>query len=199
MFNALSFNYYYLGNKEQSKVFWEKLLQISKVDVGYAPWVLEESKQTFDQKILPLLLDDDSHYRLYGVFLLNQLNGKEILMTQEIWSILETMNDYEKLYLTYLVQGLHLNKLDFIHKGLVSLYEMDDIQKDTELFISWIDKGEGLIANDVDFNEVDRYVVAHAYLYHRYYHSHMTKKKIMELFNVSRYKLDNAIDQLLSI
>lgn len=159
MFNALSFNYYYLGNKEQSKVFWEKLLQISKVDVGYAPWVLEESKQTFDQKILPLLLDDDSHYRLYGVFLLNQLNGKEILMTQEIWSILETMNDYEKLYLTYLVQGLHLNKLDFIHKGLVSLYEMDDIQKDTELFISWIDKGEGLIANDVDFNEVDRYVV----------------------------------------
>ena len=131
MFNALSFNYYYLGNKEQSKVFWEKLLQISKVDVGYAPWVLEESKQTFDQKILPLLLDDDSHYRLYGVFLLNQLNGKEILMTQEIWSILETMNDYEKLYLTYLVQGLHLNKLDFIHKGLVSLYEMDDIQKDT--------------------------------------------------------------------
>ena len=36
---------------------------------------------------------------------------------------------------------------------------MDDIQKDTELFISWIDKGEGLIANDVDFSEVDRYVV----------------------------------------
>ena len=120
-------------------------------------------------------------------------------MTQEIWSILETMNDYEKLYLTYLVQGLHLNKLDFIHKGLVSLYEMDDIQKDTELFISWIDKGEGLIANDVDFSEVDRYVAAHAYLYHRYYHSHMTKKKIMELFNISRYKLDNAIDKLLSI
>ena len=26
-------------------------------------------------------------------------------------------------------------------------------------YISWIDKGEGLIANDVDFNEVDRYVV----------------------------------------
>lgn len=86
-------------------------------------------------------------------------------MTQEIWSILETMNDYEKLYLTYLVQGLHLNKLDFIHKGLVSLYEMDDIQKDTELFISWIDKGEGLIANDVDFNEVDRYVGTHMLIY----------------------------------
>ena len=33
-------------------------------------------------------------------------------MTEEIWSILESMNDYEKLYLTYLVQGLTLNKLD---------------------------------------------------------------------------------------
>ena len=93
------------------------------------------------------------------MFLLNQLNGKEILMTQEIWSILETMNDYEKLYLTYLVQGLHLNKLDFIHKGLASLYEWTTYRKIRELFISWIDKGEGLIANDVDFSEVDRYVV----------------------------------------
>lgn len=54
-------------------------------------------------------------------FLLNQLNGKEILMTEEIWSILESMNDYEKLYLTYLVQGLTLNKLDFIHRGMLKL------------------------------------------------------------------------------
>ena len=38
-------------------------------------------------------------------------------MTEDIWSILESMNDYEKLYLTYLVQGLTLNKLDFIHRG----------------------------------------------------------------------------------
>lgn len=199
MFNALSFNYYYLGNKEQSEVFWEKLLQISKVDVGYAPWVIEESKQIFDQKIQPLLMDDDSHYRLYGVFLLNQLNGKEILMTEEIWSVLETMNDYEKLYLTYLVQGLHLNKLDFIHRGLLKLYNIKDLRQDTELFISWIDKGEGLIANEVDLSEVDRYVAAHVYLYHRYYESHKTKKEIIELFNTSRYKLDNAINQLLSI
>ena len=40
----------------------------------------------------------------FMVCFIKSLNGKEILMTQEIWSILETMNDYEKLYLTYLVQ-----------------------------------------------------------------------------------------------
>ena len=35
MFNALSYNYYYLGNKDESIQFWNKLLQISKVDVGF--------------------------------------------------------------------------------------------------------------------------------------------------------------------
>ena len=199
MFNALSYNYYYLGNKEQSKLFWDKLLQISEVNVGYAPWVLEESKYTFEQKILPLLLDDDSHYRLYGVFLLNQLNGKEILMTEDIWSVLENMNDYEKLYLTYLVQGLHLNKLDFIHKGLKKIYDVEELSFDTELFVSWIDKGEALIVEGVNFKELNRYIAAHVYLYYRYHKKHITKKKIIEIFNTTRYKLDNAIDKLLSI
>ncbi|MEI5743315.1 hypothetical protein WB049_32540, partial [Staphylococcus aureus] len=75
-----------------------------------------------DQHILPLLQSDDSHYRLYGIFLLDQLNGKEIVMTESIWQVLENLNNYEKLYLTYLVQGLTLNKLDFIHRGLLTLY-----------------------------------------------------------------------------
>ena len=47
---------------------WNKLTQISKVDVGYAPWVIEESKTVFESRLLPLLLDDNNHYRLYGIF-----------------------------------------------------------------------------------------------------------------------------------
>ena len=58
---------------------------------------------------------------VYMVFLLDQLNGKEIVMTESIWQVLENLNNYEKLYLTYLVQGLTLNKLDFIHRGLLTL------------------------------------------------------------------------------
>ena len=45
MYNALSFNFYYLGNKDESIEMWNKLTQISEVDVGYAPWVIEESKR----------------------------------------------------------------------------------------------------------------------------------------------------------
>ena len=46
----------------------EQAHQISKVDVGYAPWVIEESKTVFESRVLPLLLDDNNHYRLYGIF-----------------------------------------------------------------------------------------------------------------------------------
>ena len=49
---------------------WNKLTQISKVDVGYAPWC-EESKTVFESRVLPLLLDDNNHYRLYGIFTSN--------------------------------------------------------------------------------------------------------------------------------
>ena len=199
MFNALSYNYYYLGNKDESIQFWNKLLQISKVDVGFPPWVIEESKHVFDQRILPLLMDDDSHYRLYGIFLLNQLNGKEILITEDIWAVLETLNDYEKLYLTYLVQGLTLNKLDFIHRGMQKLYQFDQFRNDTSLFVQWIDQAESIIADQADLTEVERYIGAYLYLYYQQTNQKLTKKQIKEWFDISHYKLDKTITYMLSI
>ena len=68
MYNALAYNYYYLGEEDESHYYWDKLKQISKVEIGHAPWVIENSKEVFDQHILPLLQSDDSHYRLYGIF-----------------------------------------------------------------------------------------------------------------------------------
>ncbi len=199
MYNALSFNYYYLGNKDESVDMWNKLTRISKVDVGYAPWVIEESKTVFNQRILPLLLDDDSHYRLYGIFLLNQLNGKEILMTEEIWSILEKMNDYEKLYLTYLVQDLTLNKLDFIHRGMLRLYSIEYFKQNKILFVEWINQAEAIIAENVNLADVDRYLSAFVYLIYRHSNHKLTKKQIIDYFGVMLYKLDKAIEFILSI
>ena len=69
MYNALAYNYYYLGEEDESHYYWDKLKQISKVEIGHAPWVIENSKEVFDQHILPLLQSDDSHYRLYGIFI----------------------------------------------------------------------------------------------------------------------------------
>ena len=199
MYNALSFNFYYLGNKDESIEMWNKLTQISEVDVGYAPWVIEESKTVFESRVLPLLLDDNNHYRLYGIFLLHQLNGKEILMTEDIWSILESMNDYEKLYLTYLVQGLTLNKLDFIHRGMQRLYNFKKFKYNTSLFTDWINQAEMIIAENVDLVDVDRYVAAFVYLSYRRSSQPLTKRQLMDDFNVSRYKLNKAIEFILSI
>lgn len=199
MYNALSYNNYYLGNLEDSKYFWSKLQEVTQVDVGHAPWVIEESKAYFDQQILPLLLNDDSHHRLYGIFLLNQLKGREVLLTQEIWGVLESMNDYEKLYLTYLIQDLKLNKLDFIHRGLLMLYDVESLKNNEELFIIWIDQAEAIISEKVDLSNVDNYVAAFVYMYFRNTDIKVTKQQVLEWFNISAYRLNKTIDYLVSI
>ena len=199
MYNALSFNHYYLDQLEDSKFFWSKLQEISKVDMGYAPWKIEESKDYFNNQILPLLLNDDSHHRLYGIFLLNQLKGREVLLTEEIWSILETMNDYEKLYLTYLIQGLKLTKLDFIHRGLLKLYETQHLKQDEELFIVWIDQAEAIIADNKDLTHVEWYLAAFAYIHYQHKNKKLTKQQVMDWFEVTRYRLDQTIQYLMSI
>lgn len=47
MYNALAYNYYYLGEEDESHYYWDKLKQISKVEIGHAPWVIENSKEVF--------------------------------------------------------------------------------------------------------------------------------------------------------
>ncbi|ATH60797.1 MULTISPECIES: tetratricopeptide repeat protein [Staphylococcus] len=199
MYNALSHNHFHLNHIEDSKYFWSRLQEISQVDVGYAPWVIEESKDYFNHQVLPLLLSDDSHHRLYGIFLLNQLKGREVLLTQDIWAVLEGMNDYEKLYLTYLIQGLQLNKLDFIHRGMLMLYNIDYLKNNSELFIVWIDKAEAIIAEKADLTHVDDYVAAFVYMYYRSMDMKITKQQVVEWFDITTYRLNKTIDYLISI
>lgn len=199
MYNALAYNYYYLGEEDESHYYWDKLKQISKVEIGHAPWVIENSKEVFDQHILPLLQSDDSHYRLYGIFLLDQLNGKEIVMTESIWQVLENLNNYEKLYLTYLVQGLTLNKLDFIHRGLLTLYHNELFVSENDLMVAWINQGELIIAEKVDLTDVEPYIGAFIYLYFKNQPRNVTKKQIKTWLGITQYKLNKMIEFLLSI
>lgn len=199
MYNALAYNYYYLGEEDESHYYWDKLKQISKVEIGHAPWVIENSKEVFDQHILPLLQSDDSHYRLYGIFLLDQLNGKEIVMTESIWQVLENLNNYEKLYLTYLVQGLTLNKLDFIHRGLLTLYHNELFVSENDVMVAWINQGELIIAEKVDLTDVEPYIGAFIYLYFKNQPRNVTKKQITTWLGITQYKLNKMIEFLLSI
>ena len=51
------------------------------------------------------------------------------------------------------------------------MYDVEELSFDTELFVSWIDKGEALIVEGVNFKELNRYIAAHVYLYYRYHKS----------------------------
>ncbi|MCY1619750.1 hypothetical protein NW117_03110 [Staphylococcus pettenkoferi] len=198
MYHALSYNNYFLGNIEDSEYYWNKLREVSQVESGYPPWMIEKSKEQFNTQILPLLLDDDDHYRIYGIFLLNQLKGREILLTEEIWKILESMNDYEKLYLTYLIQDLKLNKLDFIHRGLQAIYEQPSLRQYQDVFIRWIDLAETIIDTYDELPEVEPFVAATIYLYFSSEGLKITKKQLCDWFDLTYYRLDKAIDIFMS-
>ncbi|MGX0035830.1 tetratricopeptide (TPR) repeat protein [Staphylococcus auricularis] len=199
LFNALSFNSYYLGNVEESEMYWSKLRRLTPIHIGFPPWIIEQSKSFFNLHIMPFLMSDDSHYRLYGIFLLNQLKGREVLMTEEIWSILESMGDYEKLYLSYLIQDLKLTKIDFIHRGLVMIYENDWFSDEEDLLVAWIDQAEAIIDDKADLEHVTPYVAAFIYLFYQQDERKMTKKQLTEEFDISMYQLNKVVDYLLSI
>ncbi|ALN75860.1 MULTISPECIES: tetratricopeptide repeat protein [Staphylococcus] len=199
LFHALSFNYYYLGQPSQSEHFWKRLQDFAKATPGVPPWIMDTSETYFNEHIAPLLTSDDGHRRLYGLFLLHQLNGKEVLMTKDVWSILEDMGDYEKLYLSYLIQGLQLRKLNFIHKGMQQIYQISETKDETALFLSWINYAESLLETDVDTDNVNAYTAAVSYLYFNTTNQSMLKSKLSEMFGVSEDKLERALAHLLSI
>ncbi|MDN8878250.1 hypothetical protein Q0O35_14180, partial [Staphylococcus aureus] len=47
MYNALAYNYYYLGEEDESHNYWDKLKQISKEEKGQAPRVKKKSKEEY--------------------------------------------------------------------------------------------------------------------------------------------------------
>ena len=199
LFHALAFNYYYLGNKEQSEQFWKLLESFSKANPGVPPWIMDSSEHYFKQYVEPLLTSDDLHERLYGLFLLHQVNGKEVLLTQEVWAILERLGDYEKLYFSYLVQDLKLHKLDFIHRGMKVLYNCSKTKDESALFLSWINYAESLLEVKVETENVNPYVGAVSYLYFKMSNQAMLKSQLSSLFDITEEMLEKALQQLLSI
>ncbi|EKU48501.1 tetratricopeptide repeat protein [Staphylococcus massiliensis] len=200
MFHALSFNSYFLGNTSKSKYFWEQLREISQVEVGHAPWMIAHSKAFFKDHIEPLLMDDDLARRILGIFLLDQEKGQSIIMTEDIWHVLESMGDYERLYISYLVSDLKLTRLDFIHRGLKLIYDEDRLVNSNQLMLSWIDYAESIIASRKDLSDENAYVAAVVYLFFKAErHQKVTKKDMSEWFQVSTYKLNKMLNILLSI
>lgn len=197
--HALSYNYYHLGYQDEAKRHWQRFEDSVQYHSQLPPWKIDELKGRLDGFILPLLKDDDYRYRLYGIFLLGHMKHRELVMSNEVWNLLENMPDYERLYLTYSFQNLHLDKIGFIDRGMKLIYRSDYQHYGTELFVSWIEHAEMLIAEDKSLEDVDHYVAASVYIYLKVLNKKITKKEIKEAFNITSYRLNKAIDAIVSI
>ncbi|MDT3994272.1 hypothetical protein RPO40_04340, partial [Mammaliicoccus fleurettii] len=68
-----------------------------------------------------------------------------------------------------------------------------------ELFVSWIEHAEMLIADNESIEQVDHYVAASVYIYLKMLNIKVTKKEIKNSFNITTYRLNKAIDAIVSI
>lgn len=197
--HSLSYNFYHLGHREEAKKHWQKFESGVKHHTQLPPWQIDELKEMLNQSILPLLKDEDYRYRLYGIYLLGRMKNRELVMSHEVWEVLEGLPDYERLYITYIFQNLHLNKLGFIDKGFKLIEHSEYSEYGKEIFVSWIEHAEMLIADNESLELVNHYVAASVYIYLKMLNKSTTKKEIKEAFNVTTYRLNKAIDILMSI
>ncbi|ULG72550.1 tetratricopeptide repeat protein [Macrococcus brunensis] len=187
LLHALSFNYFALGQEKESEEMWRKLQSFSKASPS--PKEVHETSQFIEKDIVPLLHSDDRHARIVGLFKLSQLPYKEAIISKELWDQLEQMGDYEKLYLSYIFSELQLVKLDFIHQGLVLLWQLN---QSTELLLSWVDKAQALIELN-ELKEVSAYTAACYYLYMKRTAA-ISVQHCAELFHLTRYRLNKALN-----
>ncbi|UTH14351.1 tetratricopeptide repeat protein [Macrococcus equipercicus] len=189
LYHALSFNYYALGDRTASEEMWRQLVRLTGNDTP-SPRDIFEGMRYLEEQVIPLLRSDDSHHRLLGIFLISQLDHKETMISKELWDELEQMRDYEKLYLSYIFHQLELVKLDFIHKGLQALYE---VNQEHELLLAWIDNAEEVIAAKRPLT-VDAYAAATYYAYSKVNGTSASMKHCAELFNTTHYQFTKAYE-----
>nr|WP_263313991.1 tetratricopeptide repeat protein [Mammaliicoccus sp. Marseille-Q6498] len=197
--HALSYNFYNLGYEDEARHHWRKFNDYVQSHNQLPPWKIDELKSIIDSQVLPLLKDEDYRYRLYGIFLLSHMKNRELVMSYEVWDVLENLPDYERLYITYTFQNLHLEKLGFIDKGMKLIEQSEYQQYGKELFVSWIEHAEMIIADDKSIELADHYVAASVYIYLKTLNKKVTKKEIQNSFNVSTYRLNKAIKEIVSI
>ena len=195
LLHALSFSSFHIGKTEESKIYWARMQNFNPIDEKYSPW----SKQQAADKISAIesyyLYDNDQHKRLLGLFLISKVEPREAIIGLPLWDHIETMDDYEKLYVTFLFQGLKLVRLGRMHIGLQLLYDLSF--KDEETLLMWINVFHDLYEKYKEFDDVETYAAAALYLYPA--DRKLTKKSLSEMFNTTIYRLNKAIDKIKQI
>ncbi|CDZ99078.1 hypothetical protein BN1048_00197 [Jeotgalicoccus saudimassiliensis] len=195
LLHALSFSSYHLGKHEESKIYWTRMQNFHPVDEKFSPWKKDEAAAEILKLESMYLHDEDQHKRLLALYLISKIEPREAIIGLSIWDHIETLDDYEKLYVTFLFQGLKLVRLGRMHIGLELLYEQSF--RDEETLLMWINVFHDLYEKHKEFEDVESHTAAALYLYPS--GRRLTKKGLAELFNTTVYRLNKAIDRIKQI
>lgn len=190
LLHALSFSSFHLEKIDESVIFWNRMQNFHKVDEKFSPWKKQEAVDEILNLEAKYLHDDDQHKRLLALYLISKVQPKEAILGLSIWDRIETLEDYEKLYVTFLFQGLKLVRLGRMHIGLELLN--DASYDDDETLLMWINIFHDLYEKYKEFDDIESYVAGALYLYPA--GRKLTKKSVIETFNTTSYRLNKAID-----
>lgn len=189
LLHALSHASFYMDKLEESKMLWQKMQNFHTVNDNHSPWVKHDAAVEIERLEHQYLNSDDLHERLLGLYRIYKVEPKEAILGHSIWNRIERMDDYEKLYVTFLFQGLKLVRLGRMHEGL-ELLTRHEYDSDDDL-MQWINTFHEIYERVGEFKDTEAFVAGTLYLFKR--GRRLTKSGLCETFSITNYKLNKAI------
>src|SRR5699024_1530706 len=111
LLHALSHSSYHMGDRAEAEMFWEKMQLFHNVDEAYSPWKKDEAAKRITDLEMKYLKNDDAYMRLLGIYRIYNVKPRDAILGHGVWDTIESLDDYEKLYISHLFQGLNLVRL----------------------------------------------------------------------------------------
>ena len=193
LLHALSQAAYHLDRVNESKEIWEKMQEFHPVSEMHSPWKRAEAEQSITEVEEKYFNDDDLFMRLIGIYRMSRVKPFEAIFGHPVWEAIENLGDLEKMYVSWLYKDVHFKRPEIMHHGMNVLYE-HDYEADTYLY-EWLLVVNVLYEAQVKPIDIEPYVAVCVYQVD----TMASKKYVQELFGVSRYKFQKALDTLSKI
>ncbi|GAA3733792.1 tetratricopeptide repeat protein [Salinicoccus jeotgali] len=192
LLHALSHASYHTGRAEESRVFWNRMQTFHQVKEIYSPWNRHRASEKVSEIETAYLKDDDPYRRLLGLYKIYNVVPRDVILGHDVWDTIENLEDYEKLYISFLFQGLKLVRLGRMHKGLEALSQAGFTDEEDQM--SWIELFHELYEQKVELEDIDAFAAATMYFHKR--ERKFSKKYLVETFGTTLYRLNKALGHI---
>jgi hypothetical protein len=176
-------------------MFWERMQTFHQVNEMYSPWKRQEAAQRIADLEAFYLKDDDPYVRLLGLYKIYNVVPRDAILGHEVWETIEALEDYEKLYISFLFQGLKLVRLGRMHKGLEAMRRAGYEEEEDQL--AWIETFHALYESKVELEDINAFAAATLYFHQR--GRKLTKKALVDGFDTTLYRLNKALEKVKQI